>query len=148
MPGAPFLTHLITSLLPSDFCQPEGPGQMLLATPFLLSPTHWVQFSRLFSKLINTSNFMHCGYQPNLYHPVINDPSKETLDQLKKSSCHAAMDRDLWPPKEPPLRMWLLFRWGGHCLTYRGNKIMPGEVLRTLCYFVLWDSHHFIAPNW
>ncbi|KAL6038169.1 hypothetical protein STEG23_030937, partial [Scotinomys teguina] len=38
MPGAPLLTHLITSRLPLDFCQPEGPGQMLLSTPFLLPP--------------------------------------------------------------------------------------------------------------
>lgn len=122
----PYWLILSTTLLPPDFCQPED--LVKRCSPLAsYSPHHRGQVSRLFNKLINTSNFMHCGYRLNLYHPVIYGPSKKTLDQLKKSPCHAAMDRDLWPPKEPSLRGWLLFRWGGHCLTYRGNKIMPGR---------------------
>lgn len=90
---------------------------------------------------------MHCGYQSNLYHPIIYGPLKKSIDELKKCSCHAAVDRDLWPLKESSLRGRLLFRWYGHCLTYRGEQDNAWGGLKKLCYFALWDSCHFIAPN-
>lgn len=61
------------------------------------------------SKLITPLNFTRCGYQPNLDHAFIYGRSKDTSG-VKKSSCHAAIGRDLWPTKQATSERMLLLR--------------------------------------
>lgn len=68
--GSPHSLH-------QTFSSQVGPGLVPLSSPSSLCPV----FSELLdcaSKLINSLNFTHCGYEPNLDHAFIYGPSKET----------------------------------------------------------------------